>query len=147
MAIKKKKKKCWNAASCIQVPSAGFVLKTNSTACYHLRAPPPRGKQSGSVPLDLFDVQLASQLIHVLPYAAEPRPQRLPIGQVQAGVPLRLLVRRSGRRHALFGPRKNVLCGMWSDGAAAPPAGEEALVRLAAIFTGCTQAAQAVEIP
>lgn len=36
---------------------------------------------------------------------------------------------------------------MWSGGAAAPRAGGEALVRLAAILAGHTQAAQAVEIP
>lgn len=36
---------------------------------------------------------------------------------------------------------------MWTEGAVVPPAGEEALVRLAAVLAGRTQAAQAVEIP
>lgn len=117
-----------------------------------LRKRPQRGRQSSSVPLDLLNVELASELIHVLPHATQPRPQRLtvlPIGRPWHPVHL---LDGGVRRHvpgdlALFGPtvlraafvRRRVVSG-------APESGE-GLARLADVFACDSRAAEAVEIP
>lgn len=126
--------------------------------------PNPRGRQSSSVSLNLFNVELSSELIHVFPHATQPRPQRLtvlPIGlcchhiTVVGGAPVHLLD-GGVRRHvpgdlALFGPRLHVLHSVLvcrrAVRAAPIRAPEEALVWLAAVLACYSEAAEAMEIP
>lgn len=116
-----------------------------------------RGRPRGSVPLDLLNVKLASELVHVSPRAAQPRPQRcvpLPVGRRLAAV--RLLdggVRRRRPGVALFGPRLNFLKTVFVQkrvvGVALgdAPEGGGGLARLADVFTCDSWTAEAVEIP
>lgn len=108
-------------------------------------------------------VQLSSELIRVLPHAAQSGPQGLAVLPVYhsrrhvRGVPVRLL--RAGVRRrvagdlALFGPRLSFLRAVFvrrrvvGVAVSAAPESGEGLARLAAVFACDSRAAKAVEIP
>lgn len=169
---KKKEKKTTSAGTLIALPLALSLRLTvlvtvppgNNLEVPCIGLPNPRGRQSSSVSLNLFNVELSSELIHVFPHATQPRPQRLivlPIGlccrhiTVVGGAPVHLLDGGVWRHVpgdlALFGPRLHILHSVLvcrrAVRAAPIRAPEEALVRLAAVLACYSEAAEAVEIP
>lgn len=171
--LEEKKMKCWNA-HCISFPLALSLRLTvlftvppgDKLLVPQISFPTPRGRQSSSVPLNLLNVELASKLIHVLPHATQPRPQRLIVLSIGCpwrhftvvwGAPVRLLDGGVWRHVpgdlALFGPRLNVLQAVFvcrwvvTVTLSRAPESKEALVWLTAVFACYSKAAKAVEIP
>lgn len=79
----KKTIKCCTA-HCISFPLV-FSLRLTVLFTYHFKSSKlaplhpttQTGRQSESVPLNLLNIELTSELIHVLPHATQPRPQGL----------------------------------------------------------------------
>lgn len=159
-------------AHCISFPLV-FSLRLTVLFTYHFKSSKlaplhpttQTGRQSESVPLNLLNIELTSELIHVLPHATQPRPQGLivlsihcprrhvtivcwvPVCLLDGGVcwhvPDDLILLRLS-----LNVLRAVFIYRWVVNVALSRASErnEGLVCLAAVFACYSKAAEAVEI-